>query len=109
MKHLKTYERKSYAPYKKYYPILYKKYDPLNITMFEELGIVTLMVELKFEPEDKQDILDMLAKFEGLHYTLRSKMYVTSGYSSLLFNIQKVPQEFMDELDMELQSDKYNL
>ena len=115
MKHVKRFitERKQFAPYKKYLPILLEMYDASEAEMYEENGKIHLTVEKEFlgwtkKPVYKDYVFNFMYEMESLgNYHLGKKMYAGSVY--MIFMVDDVSDKFMNKLEIELQSKKYNL
>lgn len=100
-------ERKSYAPFKKYREVLMERYDATDIYMYSEDGKIYLTIETDFRPMKKDRLYDFLKKFDNLEYTMKYKQSNFGIY--LWFIVDEVTEEFMNELDMELETKKFNL
>ena len=105
MKHVKSYEKRTYNIFYKYLPILKEKFDADNIIMFSEDGKIHLFIEHALGISTTKHILEnMLEKLRPYDYIVK----VNRNQVVLRFVID-VTDEFMEQLNIELDSNKYNL
>jgi len=109
MKHIKIYERRNFRNYTKYKDILYKKFysdlffhiEKNRLEVYEEFGDIN--IEFKIWGNIFSSVLNSMSKELGPY-----EIYPNSGYQ-LTVHFTEVPKQYFKELDLELDTDKYNL
>jgi len=102
-------ERKNFKLYKQIDQYIFDKYDAYETSLYEENGIIHLIITMRFYPKSKNDILTFLEKMDDLpEYRLENAQ---NNYrdSLLKFIIDNVPQEYIDNIKIEMEAKKYNI
>lgn len=102
-------EKRTYKNHYKYLPILTRKYQthmystdyPPKIFIYEENGKIRFRID--FVKISKDVMTKLCNDFRDYEYTL------TSNYSKMEFNIDNLPKEFFNQLDIEIEAEKYNM
>lgn len=109
MKHVKDIilEKKIYEKYRKYNDFLVKFFkisnDIREVKVYEEYNAI--YINIKYDGRiTNEDFLHLNKYFEGLDF-----YFTALSSSALWFTVENVKQEFFDEIDIQLNAEKYNI
>ena len=111
MKHVKNIilEKRIFKKYEKYNDFLVKFFNVYGggtvkkVTVHEEYNGIYINIQYAGRIAH-EDFLHLNKYFEGLEFYFTA----LSGYS-LMFTVENVPQEFFNQVDIEMEAEKYNL
>jgi hypothetical protein len=103
MKYLKNYERRNFKDYKKYNIILKKNFIADKASVFEEYG--ELIISLQYSYIIRNEILvNLFNIFKGLDFRIYN-----GTSNSIIFEVSDVPAQYFERIDIEKDSNKYNI
>jgi len=113
VKEIKLFEAKNFKDWNKYLNYLSKKYDDNSgkrnkISIFSESNQITLSIKYQYYLSNIA-LLKICKDFENLEFKIFPSSSTATGSKTIAIEVYNIPKSYFDQIDIELNAEKYNI